>query len=72
MADIKDSKQPVIGSNGFADSSIPYDKEAAEVRRLAGRNEYAIQLDNMSAEEYAAFEKKLLRKMDMRLVPWMT
>lgn len=56
----------------FADSSVPYDKEAAEVRRLADRNEYAVQLESMSPEEYAAFEKKLLRKMDMRLVPWMT
>lgn len=35
-------------------------------------NEYIQQLNNMPAEEKAAFEKKLLRKMDLRLLPWMT
>lgn len=35
-------------------------------------NEYLQQLAAMPAEEKAAFEKKLLRKMDLRLLPWMT
>lgn len=26
----------------------------------------------MSPEEYAAFEKKLMRKIDKRIIPWMT
>lgn len=30
------------------------------------------QIAAMSAEEYALAEKKLLRKLDLRLIPWMT
>ncbi|WVQ83828.1 hypothetical protein IAT38_005972 [Cryptococcus sp. DSM 104549] len=32
----------------------------------------AEQIANMSREEFQALEKKLLRRMDMRLIPWMT
>lgn len=35
-------------------------------------NEYLQQIEAMSVEERAAFEKKLVRKMDIRLLPWMT
>ena len=34
--------------------------------------EAAAQLAAMSVEEYALAEKKLLRKLDLRLIPWMT
>lgn len=26
----------------------------------------------MTPDEYAAFDKKLMRKIDMRIIPWMT
>ncbi|BEJ17499.1 hypothetical protein CspHIS471_0609000 [Cutaneotrichosporon sp. HIS471] len=35
-------------------------------------NEYILQLENMPAEERAALEKSMLRKIDIRLLPWMT
>ena len=30
----------------------------------------AVELANMSREEYLAFERKTLRKMDIRIIPW--
>lgn len=38
----------------------------------AATNPELEQILSWSPEEYAAQEKKLLRKMDLRLVPWMT
>lgn len=38
----------------------------------AASNPELEQILSWSPEEYAAQEKKLLRKMDLRLVPWMT
>lgn len=35
-------------------------------------NEYIVQLENMPAHERAALEKRMLRKIDIRLLPWMT
>jgi hypothetical protein len=35
-------------------------------------NEYLQQLESMPAEERAALEKRMLRKIDIRLLPWMT
>lgn len=32
----------------------------------------AQELANMTPEEYSAFEKKTLRKMDIRIIPWIT
>lgn len=32
----------------------------------------AIELANMTPEEYEAFERKTLRKMDIRIIPWIT
>ena len=32
----------------------------------------AAQVAAMSPEEYAKFEKKLLRKMDLNIIPWIT
>lgn len=32
----------------------------------------AVELANMTPEEYAAFERKTLRKMDIRIIPWIT
>lgn len=35
-------------------------------------NDAAEQLRRMSKEEYDEFERKLLRKIDRRMVPWLT
>lgn len=32
----------------------------------------AVELANMTPEEYKAFERKTLRKMDIRIIPWIT
>lgn len=32
----------------------------------------AVELANMTPEEYSAFERKTLRKMDIRIIPWIT
>ena len=32
----------------------------------------AAQIAAMSPEEYAAFEKKLVRKQDLNIIPWIT
>ena len=45
--------------NGREASPIDASPEAAEVAA-------------MSPEEYAAFERKLLRKMDLKIIPWIT
>ena len=34
--------------------------------------EFTAQILAMSPEEYAAAEKKLLRKMDLNIIPWIT
>lgn len=36
------------------------------------RRPYAQELAAMSREEYAAFEKKMLWKMDLHIIPWIT
>jgi hypothetical protein len=36
------------------------------------RRPYARELAAMSSEEYAAFEKKTLWKMDLNIIPWIT
>lgn len=42
-------------------SSLPLDRQGP-----------AYELANMTPEEYRAFEKKTLWKMDVRIIPWIT
>ena len=36
------------------------------------RSEFGAKIAAMSPEEYAEAEKKLLRKMDLNIIPWIT
>ena len=57
---------PVLSVLSFIQLSIFKMVGAAPVVAL---QEYYEALDNMSSEEYAAKEKKLVRKIDIRLMP---
>jgi hypothetical protein len=51
----------------------PSNDEAKEIRTLPeDRQGPAWELSQMSPEEYRAFEKKTLWKMDLRIIPWIT
>lgn len=68
---VVDEKHSAAEGGYLADQSDGYVGEKTDTY-VGEANEYIQQLFNMPAEEKAAFEKKLLRKMDLRLLPWMT
>lgn len=50
----------------------PYDETMREKAAAKATNPELETILSWTPEEFAAEEKKLLRKMDLRLVPWMT
>jgi len=51
----------------------PSNDEVKDIRTLPeDRQGPAWELSQMSPEEYRAFEKKTLWKMDLRIIPWIT
>lgn len=63
-------------SNSAERSSLEEGSNQNELKNLQDlpeeRRGPAIELANMTPEEYAAFEKRTLRKMDIRIIPWIT
>lgn len=60
-------------SNSELEAGHDHDHERKRVPTLPGdRQGPAWELSQMSPEEYRAFEKKTLWKMDLRIIPWIT
>ena len=73
--DDKIQPHPTRSSNSASDEgrTSPSNDEAKEIRTLPqDRQGPAWELSQMSPEEYRAFEKKTLWKMDLRIIPWIT
>jgi hypothetical protein len=52
---------------------VDHETEVKDIQSLpSDRQGPAWELANMSPEEYRAFEKKTLWKMDVRIIPWIT
>ena len=76
--DDKIQSHPTRSSNSASISveggrNSPSNDEVKDIRTLPeDRQGPAWELAQMSAEEYRAFEKKTLWKMDLRIIPWIT
>jgi hypothetical protein len=55
-----------------AEKSIRDPEVIGSLKFVTGDYEVAEQWNAMSLEEKAAYEKKLVRKLDWKLVPWLT
>lgn len=58
-------------TRGSDELTFPPDEKVPE-KQGNHSNEYAAQLAALSPSEYAEMERKLVRKMDLRMVPWLT
>jgi hypothetical protein len=74
--DDKIQSHPTRSSNSASvegGRTSPSNDEVKEIRTLPeDRQGPAWELSQMSPEEYRAFEKKTLWKMDLRIIPWIT
>lgn len=76
--DDKIQPHPTRSSNSASISveggrNSPSNDEVKDIRTLPeDRQGPAWELAQMSPEEYRAFEKKTLWKMDLRIIPWIT
>ena len=55
-----------------AEKSIKESEVIGSLKFVTGDYEVAEQWNAMSLEEKVAYEKKLVRKLDWKLVPWLT
>lgn len=72
MADIEKARPASPHSSGSDRSISQPPKHESHVGVQEYPNEYAAELAAMSPEDYRAMEKKLLWKIDRKLIPWMT
>lgn len=74
MTDIEKAPKPRTASPQSSGSDLPDARQHGQKLSAVAdpSNPYAAELAALSPEEYIAMEKKLLWKIDRKLIPWMT